>query len=45
LGITIHYTFITWEPLTVANTIRITIEEAEKAGYGYERQTTLDEFG
>jgi hypothetical protein len=37
LGITIHYTFITWDPLTVANTIRITIEEAEKAGYGYER--------
>jgi hypothetical protein len=37
LGITIHYTFITWDPLTVANTVRMVAEEAEKAGYGYEK--------
>lgn len=37
MGITIHYTFITWDPLTVANTIKIVIEEANKAGYGYEK--------
>jgi hypothetical protein len=37
LGITIHYTFITWDPLTVANTVRMIAEEAGKAGYGYER--------
>ena len=37
MGITIHYTFITWDPLTVANTVKIVTEEAGKAGYGYER--------
>jgi hypothetical protein len=37
LGITIHYTFITWDPLTVANTVRIVAEEAEKAGYVYKK--------
>jgi len=36
MGITIHYTFITWDPVTVANTVKIVVEEAEKAGYRYE---------
>jgi hypothetical protein len=36
MGVTIHYTLITCDPATVCNACRITVEEAVKAGYGYE---------
>ena len=36
MGVTIHYTLITCDPATVCNACRITVEEAVRAGYGYE---------
>jgi hypothetical protein len=36
MGVTIRYTLITCDPATVCNACRITVEEAARAGYGYE---------